>query len=101
MSTKSIYFSIVFETCPNFPLLELSLEKLCVKVPKLRTSVESLMCVLLRSPRLTSLHVSGINSSTGFSPSHLLNTVAGNMESFKTTVNVEYKHYISFNIFVM
>ncbi|KAM9530361.1 leucine-rich repeat-containing protein 41 isoform 1-T1 [Salvelinus alpinus] len=55
---------------------ELSLEKLCVKVPKLRTSVESLMCVLLRSPRLTSLHVSGINSSTGFSPSHLLNTVA-------------------------
>lgn len=58
------------------PPSELSLEKLCVKVPKLRTSVESLMCVLLRSPRLTSLHVSGINSSTGFSPSHLLNTVA-------------------------
>ncbi|CAB1332116.1 unnamed protein product, partial [Coregonus sp. 'balchen'] len=53
---------------------ELSLEKLCVKVPKLRTSVESLMCVLLRSPHLTSLHVSGINSSTSFSPSHLLNT---------------------------
>ncbi|KAJ7986376.1 hypothetical protein DPEC_G00339270 [Dallia pectoralis] len=53
---------------------ELSLEKLCVNLPNMRTSLESLLSVLNRSPHLTSLHVSG--NRCEFSSRHLIHTVA-------------------------
>ncbi|XP_010870624.1 leucine-rich repeat-containing protein 41 [Esox lucius] len=62
---------------------ELSLEKLCVKAPNLRTSVENLQGVLKRSPHLTSLHVSGINCSASCSPSHLIQTLAESNRQLK------------------
>ncbi|KAL1022673.1 hypothetical protein UPYG_G00030820 [Umbra pygmaea] len=65
---------------------DLSLEKLCVKVPNLTTNMGSLLRVLKRCPHLTSLHVSGISRSPVFSPSHLINTVAVSNRQLKELI---------------